>query len=283
MSCSPLEILFLGTGTSHGVPVIGCDCAVCRSDDPRNQRTRSSILIRAEGLQLLVDTAPELRLQAVRERLDRVDAVLFTHDHADHLHGIDDLRAFCQKHRMLIPLHGDPGTLDTICRRWPYMFQDPEYSQRHLNVARLLPCPVEGPFRVGTVEVVPVPLLHGETPILGYRIGGFAYLTDCSEIPESSIPLLRGLDTLVIDGLRPRPHSTHFSLGQACLAIARLRPRQAFLTHLTHNVDHATVDAALPPGIRLAYDGLRLRCSQAGCEGEDSRIAGEKLPPICAG
>ncbi len=260
MPCPSLEILFLGTGTSHGVPVIGCDCAVCRSPDPRNQRTRSSILIRADGLNLLVDTAPELRLQAVRERLDRVDAVLFTHDHADHLHGIDDLRAFCQKHQTLIPLHSDSKTLQTICRRWPYMFQDHEFRLRHLNVARLTTRPVEGPFRIGDLDIVPVPLMHGKESILGYRIGRFAYLTDCSEIPESSIPLLRGLDTLVIDGLRPRPHLTHFSLGQACLAVARLRPRQAFLTHLTHNVDHAAVDAGLPPGIRLAYDGLRILC-----------------------
>ncbi len=260
MPCPPLEILFLGTGTSHGVPMIGCDCEVCRSADPRNQRTRSSILIRADDLNVLVDTAPELRLQAVRERLDRVDAVLFTHDHADHLHGIDDLRAFCQKHQMLIPLHGESRTLQTICRRWPYMFQDHEFRLRHLNVARLTTRPVEGPFRIGELDIVPVPLLHGKEPILGYRIGNFAYLTDCSEIPESSIHLLRGLDTLVIDGLRPRPHLTHFSLGQACLAVARLRPRQAFLTHLTHNVDHAAVDAALPPGVRLAYDGLRILC-----------------------
>ncbi len=260
MPPSPLEILFLGTGTSHGVPMIGCDCAVCRSPDPRNHRTRSSILIRVAGLSLLVDTTPELRLQAVRERLDRVDAVLFTHDHADHLHGIDDLRAFCEKHRMVIPLYGDDKTLLEIRRRWPYMFQDPEFAQRHLNVARLTTCAVAGPFSIGDVEIVPIPLLHGKAEILGYRIGPFAYLTDCSEIPETSVPLLRGLDTLVIDGLRPRPHTTHFSLGQACLAVARLQPRQAFLTHLTHNVDHAAVDMALPAGIRLAYDGLRLTC-----------------------
>lgn len=255
-----LEILILGSGTSHGVPMIGCDCAVCRSADPRNQRTRASILIRAEGLNLLVDTAPELRLQAVRECLDRVDAVLFTHDHADHLHGIDDLRAFCERHRLLIPLYGDERTLTEIRRRWPYMFQDPEFTQRHLNVARLALCPVAAPFTIEGVEITPIPLLHGAAQILGYRIGRFAYLTDCSEIPETSIPLLRDLDTLVIDGLRPRPHTTHFSLGQACLTVARLRPRQAFLTHLTHNVDHAAVDAALPAGIRLAYDGLRLSC-----------------------
>jgi phosphoribosyl 1,2-cyclic phosphate phosphodiesterase len=255
-----LEILFLGTGTSHGVPMMGCDCAVCTSADPRNQRTRSSILIEVDGLSLLVDTATELRIQAIRERLDRVDAVLFTHDHADHLHGIDDLRAFCQKHRMLIPLYGNQQTLDTIRMRWSYMFQDPEFTQRHLNVARLGLCPVSGPFRVGEVEVVPIPLLHGDAEILGYRVGQFAYLTDCSEIPDTSIPLLQGLDTLVIDGLRQRPHRTHFSLGQACLAAARLRPRRTYLTHLTHNVDHATVDGALPAGVHLAYDGLRLTC-----------------------
>ena len=260
MAHPPLEILFLGSGTSHGVPVIGCDCPVCRSADPRNSRTRSSILVRCRGLNLLVDTAPELRIQVVRERIDRVDAVLYTHDHADHLHGIDDLRAFCQKHRMAIPLYGNEATLATIRSRWPYMFQDLEFAQRHLNVARLRLCPVSGPFRVEGLEIVPIPLRHGEADILGYRIGRFAYLTDCSEIPEASIELLRGLDTLVVDGLRPRPHRTHFSLGQACLAVARLRPRQAFLTHLTHNVDHATVDAGLPAGVHLAYDGLRAAC-----------------------
>ena len=260
MSQPPLEILFLGTGTSHGVPVIGCDCDVCRSPDPRNQRTRSSILIRAKGLNLLVDTATELRVQAVREGLDRVDAVLFTHDHADHLHGIDDLRAFCQKHRMVIPLHGNEQTLATIRSRWSYMFQDLEFAQRHLNVARLRLCPISRPFDIQGVEIIPVPVCHGATEILGYRIGQFAYLTDCSDISEASIELLRGLDTLVIDGLRPRPHHTHFSLGQACLVVARLRPRQAFLTHLTHNVDHATTDATLPTGVHLAYDGLKLVC-----------------------
>jgi len=260
MSQPPLEILFLGTGTSHGVPVIGCDCDVCRSPDPRNQRTRSSILIRAKGLNLLVDTATELRVQAVREGLDRVDAVLFTHDHADHLHGIDDLRAFCQKHRMVIPLHGNEQTLATIRSRWSYMFQDLEFAQRHLNVARLRLCPISRPFDIQGVEIIPVPVCHGATEILGYRIGQFAYLTDCSDISETSIELLRGLDTLVIDGLRPRPHHTHFSLGQACLVVARLRPRQAFLTHLTHNVDHATTDATLPTGVHLAYDGLKLIC-----------------------
>jgi phosphoribosyl 1,2-cyclic phosphate phosphodiesterase len=241
--------------------MMGCDCEVCRSTDPRNHRTRSSILVRVGGLSLLIDTATELRLQAIREGLDRVDAVLFTHDHADHLHGIDDLRTFCQKHRMLIPLYGDANTLETIRSRWPYMFQDPEFTQRHLNVARLRLCPVDGPFEVGGVAILPIRIMHGEAEILGFRIGDFAYLTDCSEIPEASISQLCGLDTLVIDGLRPRPHRTHFSLGQACLAAARLRPRQTFLTHLTHNVDHAAVDMSLPAGIRLAYDGLCISSS----------------------
>jgi phosphoribosyl 1,2-cyclic phosphate phosphodiesterase len=159
---------------------------------------------------------------------------------------------------MLIPLYGDAKTLATIHTRWPYMFQDPAFTQPHLNVARLRLCPVDGPFEIGEVDILPIRIMHGEAEILGYRIGDFAYLTDCSEIPEDSIAQLRGLDTLVIDGLRPRPHRTHFSLGQACLTAARLQPRQTFLTHLAHDVDHAAVDMSLPAGIRLAYDGLRV-------------------------
>lgn len=257
-AAASLDLLCLGTGTSYGVPMIGCRCPVCRSTDPRNQRTRCSALVTAGATALLIDSSTDLRAQALRHGVDHVDAVLYTHGHADHLHGIDDLRAFTLRQRRPLPCYGDAATMELIRDRYAYMFADPEFALRW-SIPRLeLHC-LDGPVAVGGVTVLPVPLMHGTLPVLGFRIGRLAYLTDCSAIPESSWALLQGLHTLVIDGLRPQPHPTHFCIAEALAVAARLHPEITLLTHLTHDVDHAPVEAALPPGVRLAYDGLSLR------------------------
>ena len=256
-TAATLDFLCLGSGTSHGVPMIGCRCPVCCSTDPRNQRTRSSAVVSVGEVVLLIDTSTDLRTQALRHGLDRLDAVLYTHAHAAHLHGIDDLRSFTLRQRQPLPCYGDAGTLRQIQDRYPYIFADPGLRLRW-SIPRLELRELCGPLAVGGVRVIPVPLLHGRLPIHGFRVGRLAYLTDCSEIPLASWALLDDLHTLVIDGLRPEPHATHFSIGQALEVVARLRPAQAFLTHLTHDVDHGPTEAQLPPGVRLAYDGLRV-------------------------
>ena len=256
-AASTLDFLCLGSGTSHGVPMIGCRCPVCCSTDPRNQRTRCSAVVSVGAVTLLIDTSTVLRAQALRHGLDRLDAVLYTHTHADHLHGIDDLRSFTLRQRQPLPCYGDAATLRLIRDRYPYIFADPDLRLRW-SIPRLELRELRGPTDVSGVRVVPVPLLHGRLPIYGFRIGRLAYLTDCSEIPHTSWPLLDGLHTLVIDGLRPQPHETHFSISQALEVVARLRPAQAFLTHLTHDVDHGPTEAQLPADVRLAYDGLRV-------------------------
>jgi phosphoribosyl 1,2-cyclic phosphate phosphodiesterase len=253
---STLTFLCLGSGTSHGVPMIGCRCAVCRSADPRNQRTRCSGLVRVGDVALLIDTSTDLRAQALRHGLEHLDAVLYTHAHADHLHGIDDLRSFTLRQRAPLPCYGDAATIRLIRERYQYIFADPELRLRW-SIPRLDLRELSGPVDIAGVPVIPVPLLHGRLPVLGFRIGRFAYLTDCSEIPPASWELLRDLHTLVLDGLRPRPHETHFSISQAVDVVARLAPTQAYLTHLTHDVDHGPVEAQLPAGVRLAYDGLQ--------------------------
>jgi phosphoribosyl 1,2-cyclic phosphate phosphodiesterase len=248
------RVTFLGTGTSHGVPMIGCRCATCTSPDPRDQRWRPSIYIElAGGAALLVDTAPDLRSQALRFGVVRVDAVLFTHPHADHLLGLDETRRFNTLQRRAIPCYGDPDTIAEVRRVFAYAF-DPR--QEGGGVPRLHLFPVGGPFSIGGAEVVPVPVWHGALPIYGYRVGPFAYLTDCSGIPEASWPLLDGVRILVVDALRDAPHPTHFTVAQALDVVARLRPERALLTHIAHDLGHAATSARLPPAVEVAYDGL---------------------------
>jgi phosphoribosyl 1,2-cyclic phosphate phosphodiesterase len=249
-----LRITFLGSGTSHGVPMIGCRCAVCRSTDPRDQRLRPSILIEpADGGALLVDTSPDLRTQALRYGVDRVDAILFTHPHADHLLGLDEVRRYNTLQGCAMPCYGSPATLAEVRRVFAYAF---EPRQPGGGVPRLDLHPVTGPFTVGRTVVTPVPVMHGELPIYGYRVGSFAYLTDCSAIPESSWPLLEGVRTLVIDALRHRPHPTHFTVEQAIDVAARVGPDRTLLTHIAHDLGHAETTRRLPQGVELAYDGL---------------------------
>jgi phosphoribosyl 1,2-cyclic phosphate phosphodiesterase len=212
--------------------------------------------VETQGRSILIDTATELRIQALREGIRSIDAVLYTHTHADHLHGIDDLRSF--SHEKTIPLYGAPQVLEEIRRRFSYIFDPPAGHESSIPHLSLHPVGA-GDFPVCGVSVTAVPLKHGEADIYGYRIGGMAYLTDCSRIPESSRALLEGLDILIIDALRPAPHPTHFSIAQAVEEIRRIGPRRALLTHFSHAVEHRAIKKELPPGVAPSYDGLSLR------------------------
>lgn len=250
------HLLFLGTGTSHGVPVIGCACAVCRSDNPRDQRYRPAVLIKWRGVTLLVDTPPELRLQLLRANVTSIDAILFTHTHADHVFGLDDVRVFNQRNGVALPVYGSRETLANLRRQFYYVFADtPEAGgkpQLDLRPIEPLGCPYDA---VG-VPVQPIPVFHGPTPVLGFRFGDLAYVTDTNNIPEASLARLENLDVLVLDALRDRPHPTHFSLAEALAVVERLRPRRTYLTHICHDLEHDATNRRLPPGVQLAYDGL---------------------------
>lgn len=253
-----MRVTFLGTGTSAGVPVVGCDCATCRSDDPRDRRLRPSVCIEpADGTRVVVDTTPDFRAQALACGLTGVDVILFTHQHADHIMGLDDVRPFSFRQGAPIPCLGDAPTLAALRRVFSYVW-DPA-TPRGGGLPRLRLLEVTGRFSLGRTQVVPVPLLHGARPILGYRVGDFAYLTDCSEIPEGSWPLLEGLGVLVLGALRHRPHPTHLSLSQAVETAARIAAGRTFFTHMSHDLPHAETCAALPPGVALAHDGLVIR------------------------
>ena len=242
--------------------MIGCTCRTCRSDDPRDRRLRPSIVVRGEhGTSLLVDAGPDLRAQALTHDLTRVDAIVFTHGHADHILGLDDVRRFNSLMGQPMKLYGDALTLDEIRRMFGYAF-DPE-TPKGGGIPQLEPIVVDGYFRVGEFEILPVPIMHGRRPILGLRIGNFAYLTDCSAIPESSWPLLEGVEVVVLDALRERPHSTHFSLSEAIEASRRIGARQTWFTHMCHDLPHAATCARLPAGMALAYDGLQLTMGQS--------------------
>jgi phosphoribosyl 1,2-cyclic phosphate phosphodiesterase len=252
-----LQITFLGTGTSHGVPMIGCDCSTCRSDDPRDTRLRPSLFVRADdGTGVLIDAGPDLRAQALAHRITRVDAIVFTHGHADHILGLDDVRRFNAVMGQPMKLYGDEVTLDEIRRMFGYVF-DP-HTPHGGGIPQLDLTAIDGPFAVGGLEFVPVPIWHGKRQILGFRVGGFAYLTDCSAIPDSSWPLLQDIDVVVLDALRHRAHPTHFSLREAVAAARRIAARQTYFTHMCHDLPHAATNADLPEGMALAFDGLQL-------------------------
>jgi phosphoribosyl 1,2-cyclic phosphate phosphodiesterase len=255
------EITFLGTGTSNGIPVIGCDCEVCRSPDPRDRRSRTSAVVRYEDRTILIDTATELRSQALACDLRRVDAVLMTHPHADHTGGFDDLRRFNELQQEHIPVYADPGTASVLRERYAYTFSDafPFYGGK----PDLLLHEIDGPFDLFGMEIVPVPVFHGRLPILGYRVADLAYVTDAKTIPDTSLDLLRDLDVLVLNALRDRPHPTHLSFSDALDVIAMVAPRRAYLIHLSHETSHRAAQALLPPGVEIAWDGLTVVSASA--------------------
>jgi phosphoribosyl 1,2-cyclic phosphate phosphodiesterase len=237
--------------------MIGCTCAVCRSADPRDRRLRPSIFLDAPGrAAILVDTTPDLRQQALAHGLSRLDAVLFTHSHADHILGLDEIRRFNFIQGGAIPCYATAGVWESIRRTFYYVFDG--IPREGGGIPKIEAHEITGPFDVAGIHVVPVPLLHGRMPILGFRFGDLAYLTDCSAIPDQSWPLVAGVETLIIDALRDKKHATHFTVEEALEAIARIAPKRAYLTHMSHDLGHAETNARLPRGVELAYDGLSL-------------------------
>jgi phosphoribosyl 1,2-cyclic phosphate phosphodiesterase len=258
-----VRLRFLGTGTSFGIPQVGCGCAVCHSTDPRDTRTRSAAVVESGDSRLLVDTPPELRIQLIREGIDRVDAVLYTHEHADHITGIDDLRAFSERAGRALPVYGSPETLDRLGAAFAYIFDDAVAPVRGTSKPRLRAGPLEPgvPVAIGGVEVLPLEVWHGPMRVFGYRFGGLAYITDAKRIPASTLALLRGVDVLVLNALWWRPHPTHLSIDEAIELARAIGARRTLLTHLTHETGHAELAAALPAGIEPAHDGLAVEVS----------------------
>ncbi|MEO8678979.1 MAG: MBL fold metallo-hydrolase [Vicinamibacterales bacterium] len=237
--------------------MIGCSCAVCRSEDPRDKRSRPSIYIEVEqGPSILIDTSTDLRQQALTFGVPRVDAILFTHSHADHIMGLDDVRRFNQMQKAVIPAYADERTVAALKRAFFYIFD--AGTEKGGGLPQITLEAIAAPFAVGGVRVQPVPLMHGSRPIFGYRFGNFAYLTDCNRIPDDTWPLLAGVDTLILDALRHRPHPTHFNVAEALQVVERIKPRQTYFTHICHDLPHVATNAALPPAVELAYDGLVL-------------------------
>jgi phosphoribosyl 1,2-cyclic phosphate phosphodiesterase len=257
---APLKITVLGSGTSVGVPTIGCHCDVCTSADPRDNRLRPSILVSYEGHNVVIDTGPDFRYQALRAGIDRVDAILFTHSHADHIMGLDDVRPFNFRQKERIPIYGTPPTMAAIQRCFEYVFDGgtKESSIPRLDVKLLDGAAVD----VLGLEFLPVPVLHGTQTILGFRFGAAAYFTDHSDIPEASMAQLRGLDVLFLDALRYKPHPTHSTVERSLKVVEQLAPRRAFFTHICHDLGHARAESMLPPHVRLAYDGLEIQVEE---------------------
>ena len=250
----------LGSGTSQGVPMIGCKCAVCRSTDPRDKRTRSSIFVETPSAKLLVDTTPDMRQQALREDLDHLDAVVFTHPHADHIMGFDDLRRFCDLRGGPLPIYGSAKTLQQIERIFHYAFNPTKIVPGYVHV---IPHVVEGPFPLGGIELTPLPVPHGAVSTSGFLFaqGGrklLAYLSDCADVPPPIRALIAGVEVLIIDGLRDAPHPTHLTVNGAVEVAQAVRAKQSYLTHQTHERSHADRQRQLPAGIDVAYDGMKI-------------------------
>jgi len=250
-----MKLTFLGTGTSTGVPTITCRCKVCTSTDPRDQRTRPSLLVEFDGRVVLIDTTPDFRQQALREKMERLDAVVFTHGHADHVLGLDDTRVFYFRQQVPLPIWADQRSMEKLRTIFSYIFNG---SYKYGGVGKLDPHMIEGPFELWGLRMIPVPVLHGDLPVLGFRFGPAAYVTDFSTIPETSLPLLEGLDVLILDALRHKPHPTHSNIEQSLALVERLKPRQTLFTHIAHELGHEETNALLPPHVRLAYDGQRV-------------------------
>jgi phosphoribosyl 1,2-cyclic phosphate phosphodiesterase len=250
-----LTLTILGSGTSVGVPMPGCSCPACSSTDPRDSRYRASALLQWNGKNLVIDTGPEFRLQMLREKVPGIDAVLYTHHHADHIHGLDDLRSYTFLTGKSVPLYGQADTLEWIRHHHDYIWNA---VQKGGGLPLVELCPVAQPFNLFGVDVIPVPVLHGILPVFGYRFGGAAYISDVSAIPVESKRLLAGLEVLIIDAVRYRPHSTHFNVEGAVAMAQELKPKLTILTHLNHDIVHAKLAEELPEGIVPAWDGMRI-------------------------
>lgn len=250
-----MKITFLGSGTSHGVPVLTCSCPVCTSLDPKNKRTRSSLWVRTKRTSLLIDTATEFRLQALQANISQVDGVLYTHCHADHVFGFDDLRVFSRLTQKSIPVYGNESTITELRDVFSYAFRKTQKGGGKPQVETIV---VEDLFRVKDVLVQPVPVLHGTLPIFGYRIGNLAYITDCNYISPTSLDLLQGLDLLILGVVRFDPHSTHMHVAQALDLVQKLKPKRTYFTHISHLLEHNKMSKSLPDGVYMAYNGLTL-------------------------
>lgn len=250
-----MTLTFLGTGTSSGVPTLGCHCRVCESPDWHDKRTRPSVLLEFDGRAIVVDTTPDFRYQALRARMERLDAIVFTHGHADHVLGLDDARGFYFRQGDPIPIYADPKTMERIHEVFSYIFDG---SYPYAGILKVDPHLIEGPFDLWGQPWLPVPVLHGRMPVMGFRFGKVGYVTDFSTIPASSLETLQGLDVLILDAMRHTPHPTHSSIEQSLELVERLKPRRAFFTHIAHEVAHEETNTSLPPHVRLAYDGLKL-------------------------
>lgn len=254
-----MKIRFLGTGTSHGVPLLGCRCETCSSTDQRNKRYRSALFIEKDGKSLLIDTPQELRLQLLENEITWVDAVLYTHPHADHILGFDDLRSINRITGECVQCYGNEFTIKEIHRVFQYVFNPVQIGgglpQVSLNI-------INEPFNISGIDIIPLPVKHGKLDILGYRVGDFAYITDCSYIPAETMELLSGVRFLVLGALRFRKHTTHMTIDEAIFVIKKLKPLKAFLTHLSHDVEYNSTQENLPAGIYLAYDGLEIELEE---------------------
>ncbi len=254
------RFLFLGTSTSVGVPVIGCSCPVCTSDDPRDDRSRASIFLEGPWGKLLIDSGPDLRQQALREKLTIIDAVLYTHEHLDHVAGFDELRAFCWRREKPLPLYGSPETLGGLTRMYPWAFSIEDHQPGYV---RPEPRAVETAFEFNSLKITPIEVRHGRVRTHGYRfdhpaVGSLAYLPDVKVIPDQSLNLLQDLDILVIDALRHEDHHTHMTVAEALATIALLKPQKSYLTHLSHELPWQETNKSLPLNVSLAFDGLNL-------------------------
>jgi phosphoribosyl 1,2-cyclic phosphate phosphodiesterase len=259
---APIRIQVLGSGTSSGVPTIGCECKVCTSTDPRDKRLRPSILVQYAGRNVVIDTTPDFRQQVLRAGLRRLDAILYTHAHADHIMGLDDVRPFNFMQRERIPIFASPETLDTIRQCFHYIFNG-HATESSLPQIATNTFEEQQPIELFGVEFLPLRLNHGRGATHGFRFGACAYLTDHSDIPPESVALLQGLDVLFLDALRHKPHPTHTTLDRALQWVEELKPRRAFFTHMSHDILHARTEELLPPHVHLAYDGLEITLGAA--------------------
>ena len=254
-----LRLTFLGTGTSHGVPMIGCTCPVCQSTDPRNTRRRASVYIRSETTHIVIDTTPDFRMQALDTPIERVDGLLITHTHADHIFGFDDLRRFFYLQDAPIAVYGSSQTIETMNRIFPYVHNDRPDGTSILRVSFNV---VSAPFMIGDITVTPLPVHHGSWLIYGYRLdhngSSIIYIPDCSGIPPPTMQIIRPADVMILDGLRHRPHPTHFCVEQSLECFRKAQAKRGFLTHVCHDLEHETTQAALPEHVWLAYDGLEI-------------------------